>query len=75
MGFLVPKAPSVPPPPPAAEPPTVASGGVSAESAMAQARARNAMGAGFNGTEKTETAGGTGYGLAAPTAAQVLTGK
>ena len=44
-------------------------------SAMAQARARNAMGAGFNGTEKTETAGGTGYGLAAPTAAQVLTGK
>lgn len=75
MGFLTPRAPSVPPPPPAAEPPTVASGGVSAESAMAQARSRNAMGAGFNGTELTGTAGNTGFGSPATTAAQALTGR
>jgi len=75
MGFLIPKPASTPPPPPAAEAPTIASGGVSAESAMAQARARNAMGAGFNGTEKTGTAGGTEAGVAPTTAAQALTGK
>ena len=75
MGFLVPKPPSVPPPPPAAEPPTVASGGVSAESAMAQARARNAMGAGFNGTELTGQPGSTEFGAPPPTAAQALSGK
>jgi hypothetical protein len=72
MGFLVPKAPTPPPPPPAAEAPTIASGGVSAESAMAQARARNAMGAGFNGTEKTGAPGGTEYGAPPPTAAEAL---